>query len=96
MALQITYKRDEDEDDEVFVIVPEFNIPEPVEVTFNSQQSTITPLVICLSGPVPYTSDKVVPYKYNTAMTEDGQEVPIPTLPPSVNIAEVSRLTRSG
>jgi hypothetical protein len=69
--LRITYKRNEDEDDEVFVIVHEFNIPEPVEVTFNSQQSAVTPLVICLSGPMPYTSDKAVPYKYNATMIED-------------------------
>ncbi|MCI18947.1 hypothetical protein A2U01_0040102, partial [Trifolium medium] len=46
--LIITYKRNEDvdsdeefdssdDDDDVFVIIPEFNIPKPVEVTFNSQ-----------------------------------------------------------
>jgi hypothetical protein len=29
-------------------------------------------------------------------MIEDGQEIPIPTLPPSVNIAEVSTVTRNG
>jgi hypothetical protein len=69
--LRITYKRNEDEDDEVFVIVHEFNIHEPVETTFNSQQSAVTPLVICLSGPVPYTSDKAIPYKYNATMIED-------------------------
>jgi hypothetical protein len=44
--LKITYKRNKDENDEVFVIVLEFNIPEPVEVTFNSQQFVVTPLVI--------------------------------------------------
>jgi hypothetical protein len=93
--LQITHKRNEDEDD-VFAIVPEFNIREPVEVTFNSPELVVTPLVICLPGPLPYTSNKAIPYKYNATMIEDGQEIPIPTLPPSVNIAEVSRVTRSG
>ncbi|MCI49974.1 hypothetical protein A2U01_0071218, partial [Trifolium medium] len=67
--LVITYKRNEDSDsefvssndDDVFVIIPEFNIPKPVEVTFNSQKSVVTPLVICPSGPTPYTSNKAVP-----------------------------------
>ncbi|MCI11642.1 hypothetical protein A2U01_0032744, partial [Trifolium medium] len=104
--LIITYKRNEDDDsneefdssndDDVFVIIPEFNIPKPVEVTFNSQKSAVTPLVICPSGPVPYTSNKAVPYKYNATMIEDGREVPIPPLPSVVNIAEVSRVMRSG
>jgi hypothetical protein len=93
--LQITYKRNEDEDD-VFAIIPEFNIQERLDVTFNSQELAVTPLVICLPGPLPYTSNKAIPYKYNATMIEDGQEIPIPTLPPSVNIAEVSRVTRSG
>jgi hypothetical protein len=44
--LKITYKRNKDENDEVFVIVLEFNIPKPVVVTFNSQQFVVTPLVI--------------------------------------------------
>jgi hypothetical protein len=73
--LKITYKRNED--DEVFIIVHEFNITKPVEMAFNSQQSVVTPLVICLSGLVPYTFNKVVPYKYNATMIEDRQEVPI-------------------
>jgi hypothetical protein len=93
--LQITYKRNEDEDD-VFAIIPEFNIREKVEIAFNSQKPATTPLVICLPGPLPYTSNKAIPYKYNAIMIEDGQEIPIPTLPPSVNIAEVSTVTRSG
>ncbi|PNX82497.1 coatomer subunit zeta-3, partial [Trifolium pratense] len=71
----ITYKRNEDSDsDDAFVIIPEFNIPEPVEVAFNSQKSVVTPLVICPSGPMPYTSNKAVPYKYNATMIEDGRE----------------------
>ncbi|GAU51950.1 hypothetical protein TSUD_417330, partial [Trifolium subterraneum] len=99
--LQITYKRNEDENpndgnDEVFVIIPEFDIPEHIEVAYNSQQSIVTPLVISLPGPMPYISEKAIPYKYNATMIENGHEVPIPALPPSVNIAEVSRVTRSG
>ncbi|GAU46908.1 hypothetical protein TSUD_299590 [Trifolium subterraneum] len=99
--LQVTYKRNEDEDPnddngEVFVIIPEFDIPEHMEVIYNSQQSSVAPLVICLPGPMPYTSEKAIPYKYNATMIENGHEVLIPALPPSVNIAEVSRVTRRG
>ncbi|GAU51647.1 hypothetical protein TSUD_414690 [Trifolium subterraneum] len=97
--LTITYKRNEDDgsgDDDVFVITPEFSIPKPVEVTFNSQNSVVTPLVICPPGPIPYTSNKAIPYKYNATMIEDGREVPIPLLPSAVNTAEVSRVTRRG
>ncbi|GAU10755.1 hypothetical protein TSUD_425210, partial [Trifolium subterraneum] len=99
--LQITYKRNEDEDPndgngEIFVIIPEFDIPEHIEVAYNSQRSIVTPLMISLPGPMPYISEKAIPYKYNATMIENGHEVPIPALPPSVNIAEVSRVTRSG
>ncbi|GAU46907.1 hypothetical protein TSUD_299580 [Trifolium subterraneum] len=92
--LQVTYKRNEDEDPndgngEVFVIIPEFDIPERMEVTYNSQKSNVAPLVICLRGPMPYISEKAIPYKYNATMIENGHEVLIPPLPPSVNIAEV-------
>ena len=60
--IQITKDRDEDEH-EVNVIVPHFNIPEPVVIAYNSQKSTVSPLVICMTGPTPYEFDKVVPYK---------------------------------
>lgn len=53
----------------------------------------MTPLVINLPGPVPYQSDKVMPYKYNSTMTENGKDVPLPSI---FNITDVSRLTRSG
>ena len=52
--------------------------------------------MICLSGPVPFKSDKVVPYKYNATILEDGVEVPIQPLSDVKNIAEASRVTRSG
>ena len=57
---------------------------------------TISPLVISLPGPVPYKSDKVVPYKYNATILEDGVEVPIQPMPNVGNIVETSRVTRSG
>ena len=48
-----------DPDDEVNVIVPQFNMPEPVEIAYDSQTSFSTPLIICPPGPMPYNSDKV-------------------------------------
>jgi hypothetical protein len=80
----------------VFVIVPEFNIPKQIEVTFNSQKSAASTLVICPPGSVPYISEKAIPYKYNATMIEDGREVPLPSLPAVGNIAEDSRVLRNG
>ena len=53
----------------------------------------MTPLVIYLPGPVPYKSKKAIPYKYGATMFENGKEVPLPSI---VNIADISRVTRSG
>ena len=52
--------------------------------------------MISLPGPIPYKSNKVVPYKYNATILEDGVEVPIQPMPDVGNIAENSRVTRSG
>src|SRR4051812_49625644 len=79
----------------VNVIVPHFNMPERMEVTYNKPKVHVAPLIICLPGPVPYDSDKAVPYNYNATMIKDRQEVPLPTLSSVVNIADVSRVTRS-
>ncbi|KAK2411686.1 hypothetical protein QL285_046942 [Trifolium repens] len=99
--LIITYKRNKYDDskrdgDNVSVITLEFNIPERLEVTFNSQKFAVTPLTICLPGPMPHTSNKAIPYKYNATMIENGHEVPIPPLPSVINMAEESRVMRSG
>ena len=58
------------------VIVPCFGAPTHLEVEYHSKP-VFTPLVISLPGPVPYKSDKVVPYKYNATILEDGVEIPI-------------------
>lgn len=47
-------------------------------------------------GPTPYESDKVVSYKYNATMVENGKEVPIPSPSLVVNIADVSGVTQNG
>ena len=83
-------------DDEVCVIVPEFNIPERVEVNLVNQRPVVTPLVICVPGHVTYASERAIPYNYNTMMLENGRKVPIPPLPSVVNIAEDSRVLRNG
>ncbi|XP_050889075.1 uncharacterized protein LOC127094261 [Lathyrus oleraceus] len=80
-------------DNEVNVIVPQFNESESIQITYDSRKTSVTPLVINLPDPVPYQSDKVVPYKYNATMTENGKDVPLPSI---VNVADVSRVTRSG
>ncbi|XP_050889058.1 uncharacterized protein LOC127094243 [Lathyrus oleraceus] len=79
----------------VNVIIPQFNIPEPLEITFDSHNYAKSPLVIYLSGPAPYQTDKVVPYKYQATMIKDGKEVPLPFMPSVVNITDVSGVTRS-
>ena len=52
--------------------------------------------MISLPGPVPYKSNKAVPYKYNATILEDGVEFPIQPMPNVGNIAETSRVTRRG
>lgn len=83
-------------DNDVIVIIPQFNIIEPLEITIDSHNSMISPLVIYLPGPVPYQSDKVAPYKYQSIMIKDGKEVPIPSMPFVINIVDVSEVTKSG
>ncbi|KAI5398802.1 hypothetical protein KIW84_064255 [Lathyrus oleraceus] len=95
------YEHDHDscrnrDEDEVNVISPVFRIPEPVVVRYDvSKQKASPSLIIKPAGPVPYSSNKVVPYRYNTVALEDGKEVPLPSTY-VVNIADVSGLTRSG
>ncbi|XP_058733281.1 uncharacterized protein LOC131604882 [Vicia villosa] len=59
----ITITYDRNEDDDVNVVAPHFNMPEPMEMIYDSQNFSVSPLVIYPSGPIPYTSDKAVPYK---------------------------------
>lgn len=79
------------DDNEVNVVIPHFDMTELVEITYNSQKYVISLLVIYLPGLVPYSSNKVVPYKYNVTMIEDGKEIVIPSI---INIGDVSGVTR--
>ena len=69
-----------------------------MEIFFDSRKSASAsaPLVICLPGPVPYVSEKAIPYRYNATMIEDGREIPIPPLPSMGNIAEDNRVLKNG
>ncbi|GAU10591.1 hypothetical protein TSUD_421010, partial [Trifolium subterraneum] len=82
--------------EDVCVIVPEFNASDRLEMIYNSGEPTVTPLVICLLGPMPYTSLRAVPYRYDATMLQDGVEVPIPPLISVDNIAGSSKILRSG
>ncbi|KAI5435561.1 hypothetical protein KIW84_022106 [Lathyrus oleraceus] len=52
-------------------------------------------MVIKPAGPVPYSSEKAIPFRYNPVVVENGKEVPLPSTSVT-NIADVSGLTRSG
>src|SRR4051812_5855323 len=81
------------EDDEVFTISPQINQVEPMQVKYDSRKTAVAPLVIYLPGPVPYESNKAIPYKYNATYIENGKETPLLSV---VNIADISLVTRSG
>ncbi|KAI5445677.1 hypothetical protein KIW84_013776 [Lathyrus oleraceus] len=73
-----------------------FKIPEPVVIRYDGSKQKVSPsLVIKPADPVPYSSDKEVPFRYNLVAVEDGKEVSLPSSS-VVNIDDVSGLTRSG
>ncbi|KAI5427680.1 hypothetical protein KIW84_032914 [Lathyrus oleraceus] len=96
-TIEILQNRNVDEDEpEVNVISPVFKIPEPVVIRYDGSKQKVSPsLIIKPAGPVPYASDKAVPFRYNPVAVEDGKEVSLPSSS-VVNIADVSGLTRSG
>lgn len=57
----ITFTYSKNPNNNVNMIVLQFNLSESIEVTYNSQNSVVAPLVICLPGPVSYVSNKGVP-----------------------------------
>ncbi|KAI5387007.1 hypothetical protein KIW84_073236 [Lathyrus oleraceus] len=86
-------------DDDVNVIVPVFKQHERLVIQYDSSNSnsqrSLSPLVIRLAGPIPYSSNKVVPYQYNAIIMKDGQEVPLPTTSSVVSIVGVTKLLQT-
>ncbi|KAI5433916.1 hypothetical protein KIW84_020958 [Lathyrus oleraceus] len=92
-VIEILLNRDEDE---VNVISPVFRIPEPVIVRYDGSMKKVSPtLIIKPAGPVPYSSDRVVPYRYNTVALEEWKEVLLPSTSVT-SISDVSGMSRSG
>lgn len=87
-------------DNYVNVIVLVFKTPERVVIQFDSsskkENRSVSPLVIRLTRLVPYSYDKVMPYKYNATMIENSQEVPLPVLDSVVRIAYIMKVAHSG
>ena len=84
---------------DVNVIVPVFKSLERVVIEYDSNKNenrSISPLIIQLAGPVPYSSDKFMPYKYNDAMVDNGKEVPLRAANLVVSIADVVKVSYSG
>ncbi|KAI5411761.1 hypothetical protein KIW84_056725 [Lathyrus oleraceus] len=96
-VIEILQNRNVDEDEpEVNVISPVFRMPEPVIIKYDGSKPKVSPSLIIKSvGPVPYSSDKAIPFRYNAVAVEGGKEVPLPSFS-VVNIADVSGLTCSG
>ncbi|KAI5400872.1 hypothetical protein KIW84_065643 [Lathyrus oleraceus] len=96
-VIEILQNRNVDEDAvEVNIISPVFWIPEPVVIKYDgSKQKVSSALTIKPVGPIPYSSEKAIPYRYNTVALENGKEVSLPSSS-VVNITDVSGLTRSG
>ncbi|KAI5408702.1 hypothetical protein KIW84_054512 [Lathyrus oleraceus] len=66
--------------DDMNVMILVFKTPKWVVIQFdgssnNNVNRLVSLLVIRLVGPIPYTSDKAIPYQYNATMLENGQEV---------------------
>ncbi|XP_050897438.1 uncharacterized protein LOC127104294 [Lathyrus oleraceus] len=93
--------------EDVLVIEPCFNLPEPVEIPYysggvvpvNSKPSHVE---ICMPMPFPYESTKVMPWKYEIIVVDkvvEGSadaEVIEAVSEDVTNIARMSRMTRSG
>jgi len=65
-------------------------------VIYSNKEPVDTPLVICVRGPLPYTSSKAIPYRYGPTILENGREMPIPPLALVSNIVGSSKVLRSG
>ena len=84
-------------DDDVKVIVPVLKQQERLIIQYDNSNSksgsqrSVLSLVIRLAGPVPYSSDKAIPYPYNATVIENGQEVLLPTTSSVVRLLMLRR-----
>ncbi|KAI5424556.1 hypothetical protein KIW84_030655 [Lathyrus oleraceus] len=88
-VIEILQNRNVDEDElEVNVISLVFRIPEPVVIKYDGSKQKVSPaLTIKPAGPIPYSFEKAVPYRYNAVAVENGKEVSFPSSS-VVNIAD--------
>lgn len=93
--------------EEVSVIEPCFNLPEPVEIIYQRKDiirliSYPSPVVVCMPTPFPFKSTNVVPWKYNiTVMDGESEDVKSKRILEDVsvdviNITGTSRMTHNG
>ncbi|XP_050891176.1 uncharacterized protein LOC127096668 [Lathyrus oleraceus] len=93
--------------EDVLVIEPCFNLPEPMEIPYYSRRvapenSHPSPVEICMPTPFPYESTKAVPWKYEITVVDkvvEGSadaEVTEAVSEDVTNIAGMSIMTRSG
>ncbi|KAI5395139.1 hypothetical protein KIW84_061656 [Lathyrus oleraceus] len=90
-VIEILQNRNVDEDEpEVNMISPVFRIPEPIIIKYDGRKQKVSrALTIKPAGPVPYSSEKAIPYRYNVVAVENGKEVSLPSSS-VVNVADVS------
>jgi hypothetical protein len=79
-----------DKDKGVCVVTHVFKTRERLVITPNCAKPAGTPLVICPPEPLPYTSQRAIPYKNECTILEDVKKIPL--IPPNHvdNIAESS------
>jgi hypothetical protein len=85
-----------EKDKNVCVVTPVFKTREPLVIMVNRAKPASTPLVICPPEQLPYSSQKAVPYNYEYSILEDGKKVPLDSSVHVDNIAENSKILRSG
>ncbi|XP_050878639.1 uncharacterized protein LOC127082445 [Lathyrus oleraceus] len=92
--------------EEISGIEPFFNLPEPVEITYQGKDVVHpSPVVFCMSTPFPFESTKAVPWKYNITVVDgvvdeepkdvEGEKI-LENVDTNIkNIAGTSRMTRN-
>lgn len=93
--------------EEISVIEPFFNLPKPVEISYQRKDVVHpSPVVVCMPTPFSFESTKAVPWKYDITMVDgvvdeepkdvEGEKILENVDTNITNIAGTSRITRSG